>query len=240
MGFLLSRYTSFVICLLLAAAGLGLVSLGAGASGWVLLVVGGGLSLVGVRDLVQRRHSIQRNYPVIGHVRWMAELIRPEIRQYLVEADTDAAPFSRIQRSLVYERAKGQTGERPFGTLLDVYGGGYEFIGHSTCPVAAADPAGFRVTVGGDLCAKPYSASVFNISAMSFGALSANAIRALNAGRQARRLLPRHRRGQHQPLSPRSRRRHRLGDRPAAISAAATPTAGSIPTGSPRRPAPIR
>jgi glutamate synthase domain-containing protein 2 len=145
-------------------------------------VVFGALSVLGVHDRVQRRHSIQRNYPVIGHIRWIAEYVRPEIRQYLLEADQDAAPFSRSQRSLVYQRAKGEAGEHPFGTLLDVYRDGYEFVGHSMVPSVAADPTMFRITIGGPHCAKPYCASVFNISAMSFGSLSANAIRALNAG----------------------------------------------------------
>ncbi|WP_408641114.1 FMN-binding glutamate synthase family protein [Flavisphingomonas formosensis] len=140
------------------------------------------LTLVGLRDLWQPLHSIQRNYPIIGHIRWFAELVRPELRQYLIEADEEAAPFSRAQRSLVYQRAKGLAGEHPFGTLLDVYRRGYEFIGHSTCPVPAADPETFRIKIGGEQCSKPYSASVFNISAMSFGSLSANAIRALNKG----------------------------------------------------------
>jgi glutamate synthase domain-containing protein 2 len=140
------------------------------------------LCLVGVHDVVQRQHSILRNYPVIGHIRWITELIRPEIRQYLIEADEDAAPFSRSQRSLVYQRAKGDAGERPFGTLLDTYRDGYEFVAHSMMPVKAADPASFRITIGADQCVRPYSASVFNVSAMSFGAISANAIRALNAG----------------------------------------------------------
>jgi glutamate synthase domain-containing protein 2 len=147
-----------------------------------VLVVLALLCLVGVHDILQRRHAILRNYPVIGHIRWMAELVRPEIRQYLIEADEDAAPFSRSQRSLVYQRAKGEAGERPFGTLLDTYRDGYEFVAHSMMPVKAADPASFRITIGNDQCAKPYSASVFNVSAMSFGSLSANAIRALNAG----------------------------------------------------------
>lgn len=140
------------------------------------------LSILGAHDRLQRRHSIRRNYPVIGHIRWIAEYVRPEIRQYLLEADQDAAPFSRSQRSLVYQRAKGEAGEHPFGTLLDVYRDGYEFVGHSMVPSVAADPSTFRITIGGAQCAKPYSASVFNISAMSFGSLSANAIRALNAG----------------------------------------------------------
>jgi glutamate synthase domain-containing protein 2 len=174
------RHTAFIVCLVLLGAGLILASLH--PSGWVVVAVFGGLCLLGVRDMLQTRHSIQRAYPVIGHVRWMAELVRPELRQYLFESDEDAAPFSRSQRSLVYQRAKGEGGEHPFGTLLDVYRDGYEFIGHSSVPAKAADPAGFRLTIGGPDCRQPYSASVFNISAMSFGSLSANAIRALNAG----------------------------------------------------------
>jgi glutamate synthase domain-containing protein 2 len=176
----LHRLTAFALCLALTAVGLAF--LGHGTWAWWLVGVGGVLSLVGLNDLAQPHHSILRNYPVIGHIRWMAELVRPELRQYLIEADEEAAPFSRSQRSLVYMRAKGEPGERPFGTLLDVYRGGYEFIGHSTRPVPAADPASFRITIGGPQCGRPYSASVFNISAMSFGSLSANAIRALNRG----------------------------------------------------------
>jgi len=175
-----SRYTAFATCVVL------FVAFGVAATLWreavTPAVVFGALTLVGAHDVLQRRHSILRNYPVIGHIRWMAEFVRPEIRQYLIEADEDAAPFSRSQRSLVYMRAKGEPGEHPFGTVLDVYRNGYEYIGHSTAPVPAADPASFRIAIGGPDCAKPYSASVFNISAMSFGSLSANAIRALNAG----------------------------------------------------------
>ena len=110
------------------------------------------------------------------------ETIRPEIRQYLLEADSDALPFSRAQRSLVYSRAKNQVSDKPFGTLIDVYASGFEFIGHSMRPAPLADPASFRITIGGPQCSQPYSASIFNISAMSFGSLSANAIRALNQG----------------------------------------------------------
>jgi glutamate synthase domain-containing protein 2 len=174
------RYTAFVLCLLLILPSLALALIWPG--GWALFAIFTLLSLLGVRDLVQTRHSVQRAYPVIGHARWMIELIGPEIRQYLIEADEDAAPFSRSQRSLVYRRAKGLAGERPFGTLLDVYRDGYEFIGHSSVPVQAADPETFRIQIGGPACAKPYCGSVYNISAMSFGSLSANAIRALNAG----------------------------------------------------------
>jgi glutamate synthase domain-containing protein 2 len=175
-----SRYAAFALCLALFAASL--AALAAGPAAWVPVAVFGVLSLIGVADLVQRRHSILRNYPVIGHIRWIAEFVRPEIRQYLVEADEEATPFSRAQRSLVYDRAKGDAGEHPFGTLLDPYRSGYEFIAHSVDPARPADPESFRITIGGDQCAKPYSASVFNISAMSFGSLSAAAIRALNAG----------------------------------------------------------
>ena len=178
-----SRYAAFALCLW--ATAIGVVFIAHGPWAWWLTGVGGALSVLGVVDLVQRRHSIQRNYPVIGHIRWLAEMVRPELRQYLFEADEDAAPFSRSQRSLVYMRAKGEAGERPFGTLLDVYRDGYEFIAHSMAPAKASDPASFRITIGGDQCARPYSASVFNISAMSFGSLSANAIRALNAGAKA-------------------------------------------------------
>jgi glutamate synthase domain-containing protein 2 len=180
-----SRYTAFAVCVVLLA--LSAVFLWRDPNAWHPLAtatvgVFAALCLVGVHDVLQRQHAILRNYPVIGHIRWMAELIRPEIRQYLIEADEDAAPFSRSQRSLVYQRAKGEAGERPFGTLLDTYRDGYEFVGHSMAPAKAADPATFRINIGNDQCARPYSASVFNVSAMSFGSLSANAIRALNAG----------------------------------------------------------
>jgi glutamate synthase domain-containing protein 2 len=175
-----SRYTSLILCLALLMGSV--LAAPHWPPAWAGVVLFAVLALIGARDLAQRRHSILRNYPVIGHIRWLAELVRPEIRQYLVEADEEAAPFSRSQRSLVYKRAKGEAGEHPFGTLLDVYRDGYEFIGHSTVPARAGDPESFRITIGGPDCRQPYSASVFNISAMSFGSLSANAIRALNAG----------------------------------------------------------
>jgi glutamate synthase domain-containing protein 2 len=175
-----SRYAAFALCVLLLAAFVALTWLD--PLNWIGVAVFAVLVVLGVFDMLQPHHSILRNYPVIGHVRWIVELVRPEIRQYLIEGDEDASPFSRSQRSLVYERAKGEAGEHPFGTLLDVYRDGYEFIGHSTVPSVVADPASFRITIGGEQCARPYSASVFNISAMSFGSLSANAIRALNAG----------------------------------------------------------
>jgi len=180
-----SRYTAFVVCIVGWALATGAAYVGMQWRWhwlWIFAALFAGLVILGLLDLLQSQHSIRRNYPVIGHIRWLAEMIRPEIRQYLIESDSDAAPFSRSQRSLVYQRAKGEAGERPFGTLLDVYQDGYEFIGHSSAPVKAADPASFRIDIGGPQCGQPYSASVFNISAMSFGSLSANAIRALNAG----------------------------------------------------------
>jgi len=138
------------------------------------------LVALGVRDLRQPQRAILRNYPVIGHLRFLMEYIRPEIRQYFIESDTEAAPFSRAQRSLVYQRAKGAPDNRPFGTQLDVMGRGYEWINHAMFPTTLAS-CDFRTVIGAD-CAQPYSASVFNISAMSFGSLSANAILALNQG----------------------------------------------------------
>ena len=136
--------------------------------------------LLGLRDLRQTRHAILRNYPVIGHMRFLLEFIRPEMRQYFIESDNEAAPFSRQQRSIVYQRAKGAPDKRPFGTQLDVHHEGYEWMTHSLAPTEL-DTQDFRVTIG-EGRAQPYSASVFNISAMSFGALSANAILALNGG----------------------------------------------------------
>jgi glutamate synthase domain-containing protein 2 len=154
---------------------------------WVVLGLGGMFFLVfaalvatGVYDLCQTRRSILRNYPLIGRLRFMMEYVRPEIRQYFIESDTDAQPFSRLQRSLVYQRAKGDPDKRPFGTQLDVHAEGYEWMNHSVAPTKL-DTHDFRITIGAST-AQPYSASVFNISAMSFGALSANAILALNAG----------------------------------------------------------
>jgi glutamate synthase domain-containing protein 2 len=153
-----------------------------GVAGWLALLC---LLLAGLgwRDTRQHQHSVLRNYPIIGHLRFLLEFIRPEIRQYFIESDREAAPFSRQQRSLVYQRAKGDGDKRPFGTQLDVHAAGYEWINHSIAPTALASHD-FRVTIGSARsgCTQPYSASVFNISAMSFGALSANAVLALNGG----------------------------------------------------------
>ena len=180
---LLARYVVFAVCFLTFF--LTLPFLSSETALWPLTILAGALTLVGIYHLLQTHHAVLRNYPVIGNVRYLLEEIRPEIRQYLLEGDDEKLPYSRAQRSLVYQRAKNVVSEKPFGTLLDVYGDGYEFIGHSTQPAPLADPATFRIDIGGPQCTAPYSASVFNISAMSFGALSANAIRALNKGAKA-------------------------------------------------------
>ncbi len=176
---LLSRYAVFAICIVFTLATLPLIH---HQWLWPFTLITGLLSLIGLFDLLQKRHAVRRNYPILGNIRYLVETIRPEIRQYLLEADSDALPFSRAQRSLVYSRAKNQVSDKPFGTLIDVYASGFEFIGHSMRPAPLADPASFRITIGGPQCSQPYSASIFNISAMSFGSLSANAIRALNQG----------------------------------------------------------
>ena len=172
------RYSAWLLCA---------VAMLLSAFSWVAFGVGGGLVLVfalltalGFRDTQQTRHSVLRNYPVIGHLRFLLEFIRPEMRQYFIEGDNEAAPFSRQQRSLVYQRAKGEADKRPFGTQMDVGAVGYEWINHSLVPTELKTHD-FRVLIG-EGRAQPYSASIFNISAMSFGALSANAILSLNAG----------------------------------------------------------
>ncbi len=147
----------------------------------VPLALTGSLSLLGMRDMLQTKHSILRNYPISAHLRFLLENIRPEMRQYFFEADKDGTPFPRDKRAIIYQRAKRELDKRPFGTQYDVYETRYEWLQHSLAPKPPAKEA-FRVLIGGPDCSKPYSASVFNISGMSYGALSANAIRALNKG----------------------------------------------------------
>ncbi len=175
------RYTVLLVCIGLSL--LSLFVLVATGNGALVFVASTALTIVGIRDLQQRKSSVRRNYPIIGHIRFMLESIRPELRQYFLESDTEATPFSRSQRSLAYSRAKGESDKRPFGTQRDVKADGHEWINHAMVPsdVASYD---FRVRIGGPDCRQPYEASVFNISAMSFGSLSANAIQALNAGAQ--------------------------------------------------------
>lgn len=139
------------------------------------------LTLLAVHDLVQRRHSVLRNYPLLGHLRFALEALRPEIQQYFIERDFDGRPFDRDTRSIVYERAKGTDAEEPFGTELDLYRPGSEYLVPSMAPrPVREDPS--RVRIGGPDCTRPYEMALLNVSAMSFGSLSANALLALNAG----------------------------------------------------------
>ena len=151
---------------------------------FVLCAIFAALTLLGLRDMAQDRHAVLRNYPILGHLRFLFEKIRPEIRQYLIESDQDEQPFSREQRSLVYQRAKGAEDKRPFGSHEKFYEAGYSWLTHSVQPTHLAD-TDFRITIGGPDCKQPYNASLYNISAMSFGSLSANAILALNKGAKA-------------------------------------------------------
>ncbi|MEZ4792836.1 MAG: FMN-binding glutamate synthase family protein [Gelidibacter sp.] len=139
---------------------------------------------IGMYDIVQKRHSILRNFPLIGHMRYLLELIGPEIHQYFVESDTDGKPINRNHRAYIYERAKLQNETHPFGTELDVEANNFKWMQHSIYPSPILTEAP-RVMVGGPDCTQPYSASLFNISAMSFGALSKNAVMALNLGAKA-------------------------------------------------------
>ena len=145
------------------------------------LAISAFLALVGVRDLFQTRHAILRNYPIVAHLRFLLENIRPEMRQYFFESDNDGAPFPRDKRAIVYQRAKGELDKRPFGTHHDVYGNEFEWMLHSIAPKPVATEP-FRVMIGGPGSKTAYAASVFNISAMSYGSLSANAVRSLNRG----------------------------------------------------------
>lgn len=173
-----SRYWPFAAVLLLTLAFAWTLQWTAQA-GWGVAAFGA-LSLLGLWDLMQRKHALRRNFPLTARFRYLLESIGPEIRQYFIESDTVELPFSRQQRAIVYQRAKDVLDKRPFGTQRDVYGDKYEWMNHSLQP-SKLDSHDFRITIGADR-AQPYSASVFNISAMSFGSLSANAILALNRG----------------------------------------------------------
>ncbi|MFT7288727.1 MAG: glutamate synthase domain-containing protein 2 [Halieaceae bacterium] len=138
---------------------------------------------IGLYDMHQTGHSIRRNFPLLGRGRWFMEALRPFVRQYLLESDTGGAPINRMFRSIVYQRAKGDLASVPFGTKVDTYRDGYEWLGHSIMArnIEELDPNP-RVSIGGPTCEKPYAAALLNVSAMSFGALSDNALRALNKG----------------------------------------------------------
>ncbi|MDY6797925.1 MAG: FMN-binding glutamate synthase family protein [Pseudomonadota bacterium] len=172
------RYSAYVLSILFF-----FVFLALSGQSWffgLLAAVAGGLVVLGTWDIIQRKHTVSRNYPILAHFRYFLESIGPEVRQYFIESDTEERPFSREQRTIVYQRAKNVLDKRPFGSQLDMDSEGFEWMYHSIRPVEIPDPD-FRVRVGASR-KRPYDVSVFNISAMSFGALSANAILSLNEG----------------------------------------------------------
>ncbi len=175
-----NEFTAFSIISLLIIAG---ISYFLWSPFWWSLVLIGPIILIGVYDMFQSKHAIMRNFPILGRARYVMEDLRPKIYQYFIESDTDGAPISRIYRSIVYARAKKELDTTPFGTQIDLYSEGYEWMNHS---IAALDPHDMdhdpRITIGGPDCKQPYSCSVFNVSAMSFGSLSSAAIMALNGG----------------------------------------------------------
>jgi glutamate synthase domain-containing protein 2 len=152
-------------------------------AGWWSMILVGPVVLLGYADIFQKKHTIRNNFPVLGHFRYLLESIRPEIMQYFVETDTEGRPINRIFRSLIYQRAKKVNDTTPFGTQMDVYRSGYEWMNHSMyakhADLTQEHP---RTIIGGSDCKQPYSASLLNVSAMSFGSLSKNAIMALNRG----------------------------------------------------------
>lgn len=148
---------------------------------WWLFAIAICLTILGIYNINQKRHSVLRNYPISGHFRFLFENFRPEIRQYFLEDDHEEVPFSRQQRSIVYQRAKNLDSTTAFGSIVDLKRDGAEWFLHSGNSKSIKDYK-FKVKIGGKDCQKPYEMSIFNISAMSFGALSAAAIEALNKG----------------------------------------------------------
>ncbi|MEN8927266.1 MAG: FMN-binding glutamate synthase family protein [Flavobacteriales bacterium] len=172
----------FVFLAIAISAAIAVVSIYATPVWWLFFIVGP-LILLGFYDMLQDKHAIRKNFPVIGNLRYFFESIRPEIMQYFVETDTEGRPFDRIDRSLVYRRSKNVSDTTPFGTQENTYQAGYEWINHSLYAKSHHDfEVDARVTVGGKDCLQPYSCSVLNISAMSFGSLSSKAVESLNGG----------------------------------------------------------
>ena len=177
---ILKRYSLFLAALLLTIV---FAALSLFASGWWLIGLAAALplALLGFRDWRQTRWTLMRNYPAAAHIRGLGLRLRPYLRAYIVEGDREGRPFDMRSRNLVHARARGFTDTIPFGSELEMAAGDYEWLGHSIDP--AEDPdTDPRVSIGGEQCARPYDASVFNISAMSFGSLSAKAVEALNYG----------------------------------------------------------
>jgi glutamate synthase domain-containing protein 2 len=157
---------------------------------WMLLPLLG-LIGVGLYDMIQKKHTIWRNFPLVGRGRMLVEILRPPFQQYFIESETDGRPVNRMFRSVVYQRAKNELDTNPFGTKVDVYRIGYEWMDHSLSALHYEEKkSNLRVKVGGPSCTRPYNVSLLNISAMSYGALSNNAIEALNGGAKKRRLCP--------------------------------------------------
>lgn len=179
----MSVRTIFIVSSIVSVAGITLLSLFISPYFLLALIPVLPVVIVGIVDMVQKKQTIRRNFPIIGNFRYMLEKVRPEIMQYFVETDTEGKPINRLFRSVIYQRAKNETSTSPFGTQWDVYRAGYEWIEHS---IYAANPADLeqeqRVLVGGPDCLKPYLASRMNISGMSFGSLSKNAVLAMNGG----------------------------------------------------------
>ena len=175
--------TLFILLSILSVIGLALLGIYGYSAGWWTLGILSPFILLGWSDLLQKKQSIRRNFPVLGWSRYMAEWIRPKVYQYFIEPDTEGRPFDRLNRSIVYQRSKQDLATNPFGTQLDVYEEGYEWMSHSIAALdhhkLAAHP---RVMIGGPDCKQPYDCSLYNVSAMSFGSLSKNAIMALNGG----------------------------------------------------------
>lgn len=174
--------TQFIFYAIVSLVVISIVALFWQAIVWILLLVIPAI-VIGLNDSWQTKHTLRRNFPLVGRLRWIMEWMRPFFRQYIIESDTDGAPINRMFRSIIYQRAKGELDTVPYGTKVDTYRVGYEWCAHSMAAIhlqnSYPDP---RVVVGGLACKQPYSASLLNISAMSFGALSDNAIRALNKG----------------------------------------------------------
>jgi glutamate synthase domain-containing protein 2 len=177
------RYIPILIVAALTAVMLAAVMLGRAETMWPLALLLPLLAL-GIWDLLQPSHTLRRLYPLSAHLRWLFEWLRPYMREYLLDSDSEGRPFSHAQRSLVYRRAKDIEGVHSFGTDLDVYAPRHEWINHSVAPESPYQP-GYRVQIGEHSCARPYDASILNISALSFGSLSGRAIEALNYGAAA-------------------------------------------------------
>jgi len=178
----MSVRTTFVVISIVILTAIGVTAIFWPPILWSLILFGP-LILIGISDMLQNKHAIRKNFPLLGNIRYLFEKIRPEIMQYFVETDTEGRPIDRVMRSMIYRRAKDVNDTVPFGTQMDVYEVGYEWMDHSMYAKngshAEDDP---RVLVGGPDCKQPYSSSILNISAMSFGSLSKNAVLALNKG----------------------------------------------------------